>query len=56
MTEVRVLTAYVPDGSPYHASPVTIRSTGDYAVSTVAFVFSSLFADMLTPGEEIALV
>jgi len=54
--ETRTLTAYVPDGSPYYASPVVLRSSGTYAVSTAKFVFPSLLMTMLYPGEELELV
>ena len=54
--ETRTLTAYVPDGSPYYASPVVLRSTGTYAVSTAKFVFPSLLMTLLYPGEELELV
>lgn len=54
--ETRTLTAYLPDGSPYYASPVVLRSTGTFAVSTAKFVFPSLIVTNLYPGEELELV
>jgi hypothetical protein len=43
-------TAYVPDGDPYCALFVTLRSSESYGVSTATFKFTSLFMTMLTDG------
>ena len=55
-TEVRTVTAYLPNGESERASPATLRYSGISGVSTVSFVFKSLLVDQLTPGEELELV
>jgi len=55
-TEVRTLTAYLPNGESERASPATLTYSGELGVSTVSFVFKSLLVDELTPGEELELV
>jgi hypothetical protein len=55
-TEIRIVTAYAPNGDTYYASPVTMVSKGTYGVSTATFVFTRLLLDMLEPGEKLTLV
>jgi len=55
-TEVRTVTAYLPNGESERANPATLTYSGELGVSTASFVFRSLLVDELTPGEEIEMV